>query len=94
MTEDVSALTARIRAAQQSTPKTPEEAGEALTEALAGPGLIVCCTRCWACQFDQHMDPPKAHPWADAEDVAHAKQTGQPEPTGNCACRCAKEASE
>lgn len=90
MTEDVSALTARIRAAQENAPKTPEEAAEQLAEALAGPGLIVCYTRCWACQFDEHHQPPRPHTWADADDIAHAKNTGQPTP-GNCACHCAKE---
>lgn len=56
------------------------------------PGVIVCYARCWACQFDQHYAPPQPHPWADDEDREHAAATGQPEPTGNCACPCAKPA--
>lgn len=69
---------------------TPEEA-ETLLAALQGQApAIVCYSRCWPCQFDQHYDPPTPHPWADDDDRAHAKATSQTEPTGNCACRCAK----
>lgn len=89
----VSALTARIRAIQRSAPATPAEAATALDDALqpGGAGVIVCYARCWACQFDEHHNPPKPHPWADADDLEHAKNTGQQPPIGNCACHCAKE---
>jgi hypothetical protein len=50
---------------------------------------IVCYARCWSCMFGHCYSPPKPHPWAGAEDVEHAQATGQPEPTGNCACSCA-----
>lgn len=56
---------------------------------------IVCFTRCYACQFDYHFDPPQAHTWMDKEDAEHA---GHPWPlpaeiaaTNLCACPCAKE---
>ncbi|MFI7448146.1 hypothetical protein ACIBQX_11665 [Nonomuraea sp. NPDC049714] len=55
---------------------------------------IVCLTRCWACQFGQHFDPPQAHTWMDPEDAEHA---GHPWPlpadvadANRCACRCAE----
>jgi hypothetical protein len=59
---------------------------------MGEPGVIVCYARCWACMFDQHHDPPQPHPWAGDEDIEHARATGQPEPTGNCACPCARAA--
>lgn len=59
-------------------------------EKLPGIGAIVCYTKCWACQFGDHFDPPKPHPWADIDDIEHARNTGQAEPTGVCACSCAK----
>lgn len=55
---------------------------------------IVCSTQCWPCQFGQHEDPPRWHTWADHEDIEHAAQTGQPDPsTSRCGCRCAVEPS-
>lgn len=65
------------------------EVAEAVASALTSGYAIVCWTKCWACQFDEHQDPPFPHTWGDEEDFAHAKATGQPEP-GNCACWCAK----
>ena len=56
--------------------------------------MITCYARCWACTFGDCYDPPQAHPWADDEDREHAQETGQPEPTGNCACRCAHPATD
>lgn len=94
MSDDhVKSLTARIREQQKDAPKTTAEAAEALATAVqSGAGVTVCYTRCWGCMFGQCYDPPRQHPWWDVEDVAHAKATGQPEPTGTCACQCAKEA--
>lgn len=71
--------------------ETPDpELAQQLLAALNGQApAIVCYSRCWACMFDQHYDPPQPHPWADDEDREHAKALGRPEPTGNCACRCA-----
>jgi hypothetical protein len=51
---------------------------------------IVCYARCWACMLFHCYDPPQPHPWAGPDDVEHAAATGQPEPTGNCACSCAR----
>ena len=72
---------------------TPDpELAEQLRAALEGQApVIVCYSRCWNCMFDQHYDPPTPHPWADDEDREHAAATGQTEPTGNCACHCARE---
>ena len=68
-----------------------DDVRQQLLAALEGQApTSVCYSRCWSCQFDQHYDPPQLHPWWDDEDVEHARATGQPEPTGNCACRCAQ----
>lgn len=46
-------------------------------------------TRCHACECDGCYDEPTEHPWWDADDVAHARATGHPDPVGLCACvRC------
>ena len=72
---------------------TPEVAAQ-LAAALRGEApAIVCYTRCEPCMYGEHYDPPAPHPWAGPEDVAHAAATGQPKPTGNCACSCARSAS-
>ena len=73
---------------------TPEEAATLLAALQGQAPAIVCYSRCWPCQFGQHYDPPQPHTWADDEDRAHAKATGQHEPTGNCACHCAKQDPE
>jgi hypothetical protein len=75
------------------TEPTPEAAALIIAALRGEAPAIVCYSRCWSCQFDQHYDPPKPHPWADDEDREHAAATGQPEPTGNCACTCARSAS-
>lgn len=51
----------------------------------------VCFIKCYACVAGEHASPPVAHGWADDEDREHARSTGQPEPTGNCGCYCARE---
>ena len=77
------------------TDQPTDEVRQQLLAALNGQApAIVCYTRCWPCQFDQHYDPPQPHPWADDEDREHAKATGRPEPTGNCACSCARQPEE
>lgn len=55
-------------------------------------GVILCFTRCEACMQNYCYEPPVAHPWAGADDLEHARETGLPEPTGICACPCAQEA--
>jgi hypothetical protein len=73
-----------------SAKPTPEERA-AILAALSGTGpAIVCYAKCEPCQWGQHYDEPAPHPWAGAEDREHAAATGQPEPTGNCACSCAR----
>ena len=71
------------------TQPAPEEAA-ALVEALQGPSVIICYAQCEPCQWGQCYDEPTPHPWAGPDDVEHARNTGQPEPTGNCACSCAR----
>lgn len=36
---------------------------------------MFCYAKCWACQFAEHGQC--ALTWADDEDIAHAKATGQ-----------------
>lgn len=78
----------------QPEPVTPAQAAALLDAAVKGSGAIVCYSRCWACMFGQHRNPPRPHPWWDSEDAEHAEATGQPAPTGNCACPCARTAEE
>jgi len=66
---------------------------EALAAALQNGAAIVCHAQCVPCQFGQCQPTPTPHPWAGAEDREHAAAIGQPEPTGNCACNCARAES-
>jgi hypothetical protein len=51
-------------------------------------GTRIQHTRCWPCQTGQC--PGGLHTWADADDVAHALATGQPDPSqSKCGCACA-----
>lgn len=68
----------------------PPPAPEVPTD-MTGAAVIVCYSRCWACQFGDHYDPPTPHPWWDEDDVAHAAETGQEPPTGNCGCSCGRQ---
>lgn len=69
---------------------TPEDA-QNLLDALNGQlPAIVCYVTCWDCMSGNCHQPPAPHPWWDDEDVEHAKATGQPAPTGNCVCPCAR----
>ncbi|MFD7554155.1 hypothetical protein ACFV9E_06395 [Streptomyces sp. NPDC059835] len=63
---------------------------EALVAALQGGAPIVCYAQCVPCQFGQCRPTPTPHPWAGPDDIEHAAATGRPEPTGNCACDCAR----
>lgn len=53
--------------------------------------VTVCYAKCWGCLYGQHYDPPQPHIWADDEDIDAARMSGRPEPTGQCACWCARE---
>ena len=66
---------------------TPPELAE-LTEAIAQRiQMIVCYTKCWSCQFGEH--DKEWHTWADEDDIAHAANTGQPDPSDTrCGCYC------
>lgn len=69
---------------------TPEER-DAIIAALNGLApAIICYAKCEPCMYGSHYDEPQPHPWAGPEDREHAAATGQPEPTGNCACDCAR----
>ena len=70
---------------------TPAQA-EAISAAIRSGDAIVCLTRCEPCMFGSHYDEPTWHTWAGPEDVAHAKATGQDDPSDRrCACRCAED---
>lgn len=56
--------------------------------------MIICYAKCEPCQFGDHFDPPEPHPWAGIDDIEHAANTGQEEPTGNCGCWCAVVAKQ
>lgn len=58
-----------------------------------GVSITVCYAKCVECQFGEHPKPHAPHGWADIDDIEHAAATGQPEPTGNCGCWCAKPSS-
>lgn len=61
-----------------------------LTAAMQNGNYIVCYTKCWGCMTGEHFDPERWHQWADGEDVEHAANTGQPDPSGQrCGCYCA-----
>ncbi len=73
-----------------TTKPTPEQL-EALRAAFAGETpAIICYSKCESCMHNYHFDEPTPHPWAGPEDIEHAAATGQPEPTGNCGCWCAR----
>jgi hypothetical protein len=76
------------------TDKPPPEVVEAFVSALRGETpAIICPTRCEPCMYGECYDPPKPHPWAGRDDIAHAARTSQPKPAGNCGCSCARQAS-
>lgn len=69
---------------------TDEKAAEVVA-AIERGDAIVCYAKCWPCQFGQHFDPTMWHTWADGEDVQHARNTGQPDPSkSRCGCWCAE----
>ncbi|WP_280357118.1 hypothetical protein [Nocardia otitidiscaviarum] len=68
---------------------------EQITAAIESGEAIVCYAKCWPCQFGEHQNPPRWHTWADDDDIAHAKATGQPDPTtSRCGCHCAQDEPE
>ncbi|KQN99672.1 hypothetical protein ASF21_12760 [Arthrobacter sp. Leaf234] len=55
-------------------------------------GISICYSKCWPCQFGECET--SWHTWADADDIEHAKRTGQPDPSAQrCGCYCQKEAT-
>lgn len=68
--------------------KAVEEFKEYLT-ARRGK-IVMCFTRCEPCMQNFCFDPPEEHSWAGADDLAHARENDLPEPTGICACDCAR----
>lgn len=69
---------------------TPEDA-QAISDAIKNGTAIVCYSKCWPCMLGQC--PGGVHPWADTEDIEHAANTGQEDPSaGVCGCPCVDEA--
>lgn len=72
---------------------------EALIAALNSgtASMIVCYTKCWACQFGDHFDEPTPHTWMDDKDAEHAgvsyPLSDEDAAKHNCGCYCAKAAS-
>lgn len=57
--------------------------------------VIVCYSKCWACMFGEHYEPAQWHSWADVDDIEHARDTGQDDPsTQRCGCPCANTEKE
>lgn len=76
---------AKLRAAMQE-----ELRSRADTAGAVRGENVVCYANCYSCMFDCHFDPPQWHTWADSEDIEHARNTGQPDPsTSRCGCSCA-----
>ena len=72
-------------------PDRPPQGHTALRE--TAPAVMVCLTRCYPCQFDEH--PGRPHTWMAQDDAEHA---GHPWPLPDetaaenpCGCRCAEE---
>ena len=62
---------------------------DALTFASSGVAGIHYA-KCWTCQLTPDNCPGGWHTWADPEDVEHAANTGQNDPSGRkCGCPCA-----
>jgi len=75
--------------------KRRQEATEKLLDALRNrpQDIVVCYSKCWSCQFGEHTS--EWHGWADEEDIAHAAETGQPDPSKQrCGCYCQREAQQ
>lgn len=71
-----------------------DEIQQAIDEGRA----IICYSKCWPCQFGEHLDPAEEHTWMDQEDAEHA---GHPWPLppevaakNVCGCGCAKPAGD
>lgn len=72
-------------------PKPAPQQRQELTVAIERGDVIVCLTKCEECQAGSHYDEPTWHGWAGAEDIKHARATGQPDPSNSrCGCYCAK----
>jgi hypothetical protein len=55
--------------------------------------IWVCYAKCWACNFGEHAQCNLT--WADDEDIAHAKATGQDwEKISNQPCGCYCQGNE
>lgn len=67
----------------------PIDKGE-IVAAINRGDAIVCYAKCWPCQFGDHFDTQTWHTWADEDDVQHARDTGQTDPSeSRCGCHCA-----
>lgn len=61
---------------------------EALSKRPGSVGsIMVCYSKCEPCKWGEHSG--RRHTWADEEDIAHARATGQADPsTSICGCYC------
>lgn len=66
-----------------------ERAAELLRAIFGKPGAVFCPTKCEPCQWGQC--PGGDHPWAGADDQAHAEATGRQPYEGRCGCPCTDE---
>jgi hypothetical protein len=74
--------------------KSWKQQADEIAAAITNGDAVICLTRCESCQFGSHYDEPTRHSWAGPEDVAHAKVTGQKDPSDSrCGCACAKATS-
>ena len=71
--------------------KSWKQQADEIAAAIANGDAIVCYAKCESCQFGCHYDEPTWHSWAGPEDIAHAKATGQKDPSDSrCGCSCAE----
>jgi hypothetical protein len=64
------------------------DTAQKIIASLKAGNALVCYARCEPCQFGGCPGGP--HPWAGAEDIAHALKTGG-DASGTCACSCVLE---
>jgi hypothetical protein len=79
------------------TNEPDQTAGEQVTAAIQRGDAIVCLTKCWPCQFDDHFDEPTPHTWMDDDDAEHAgiayPLSVENAARHNCGCPCARLAT-
>ena len=75
-------------------PAPADEQVTQILDAIRRGDIMVCPTRCEACQFGYGCRD-EWHTWAGPEDVEHARDKGLPDPTTQqCGCHCQKEVQQ